>query len=90
MKDAISPGTRTEGMGMKRRCVEVRRELLNERAEEPGGDWQFQIVEHFRDCDVCPDQEEELRRIIRLIGEADILEMPAGFSERLRERIARI
>jgi hypothetical protein len=45
------------------------------------------IENHFLACDGCYAIYDGLRKVVRLIGGNDVIELPAGFSRRLYQRI---
>ena len=76
------------GMGMMTiTCQEVRRDLANYMEEDVSADLRSRIEQHFLSCDGCYAIYDSLRNIIRLVGTAEIIELPDGFSRRLYERI---
>ena len=75
---------------MKIRCSEVRRELANYMEDDIDVELRSRIERHFRECDGCNTLYDSIRKIIRLVGSTDIIELPAGFSRRLYERLSTI
>ena len=70
------------------RCSEVRRELANYMEDDIDVELRSRIERHFRECDGCNALYDSIRKIIRLVGSTEIIELPAGFRRRLYERLA--
>lgn len=70
-------------------CTEVIRELSRyiDNDIEPG--LGHKIQEHLACCRHCTAVYDGTRNVIRLIADGRAFELPAGFSLRLRERLAR-
>ena len=79
---------RNEVLPMQISCREVRRELANYMEDEVSQELKVRIEQHFLTCEGCFATYDSLRRIIRLIDRAEIIELPEGFSARLYHRIA--
>jgi predicted anti-sigma-YlaC factor YlaD len=75
---------------MKIRCSEVRRELANYVEDDVDAELRSRIQRHFRECDGCSALYDSIRKVIRLVGSTEIIELPAGFSRRLYERLSTI
>ncbi len=71
-------------------CHEVRRELANYMEDDVDVELRLRIQRHFRECDGCNALYDSIRKIVRLVGSTEIIELPAGFSQRLYERVSRI
>ena len=69
-------------------CREVRRELANYMEDDVSQELKVRIEQHFLTGEGCFATYDSLRRIIRLIDGAEIIELPEGFSARLFHRIA--
>ncbi len=69
-------------------CREVRRELANYMEDDVSCELKTRIEQHFLTCKRCFATYDSLRRVIRLINGAEIIELPEGFSARLYHRIA--
>ena len=68
-------------------CEEVRRELANYMEEDVSAQLRLRIEHHYVECDGCYAIYDDLRKIVRLIGSSDVIELPRGFSYRLYQRI---
>lgn len=68
-------------------CVEVWRELSNyiDGAVDP--ELRRRMEEHFKECEHCAAVLDGTRNVIRLVGDGQTFELPAGFSERLKKRL---
>lgn len=73
---------------MRISCREVRRELANYMEDDVSWELKTRIEQHFLTCEGCFGTYDSLRRVIRLINGAEIIELPEGFSARLYHRIA--
>lgn len=70
-------------------CREVIRELSTFIDLGVGADLRVQIEEHLANCSHCSAIYDGTRDIIRLVGDDRVFELPAGFSQRLRDRLAK-
>jgi anti-sigma factor (TIGR02949 family) len=68
-------------------CAEVRRELSNYFDDEVTPELREQIENHVRGCSGCKAIYDGVRNILTLVGTAQILELPPGFSARLYRRL---
>lgn len=68
-------------------CVEVWRALSNyiDGAVEPK--LRRRMEEHFKGCEHCAAVVDGTRNVIRLVGDGQAFELPAGFSDRLKKRL---
>ncbi len=67
-------------------CHEVRRELVNymERGLTP--ELRTRIDRHLEDCRHCTAIYDGVRNVVQLVGHAEAIELPKGFSQRLYQR----
>lgn len=70
-------------------CREVIRELSTFIDQNVGADLRVQIEGHLAKCKHCSAIYDGTRDVIRLVGDDRIFELPAGFSQRLRDRLAK-
>jgi len=77
-----------QGERMQISCSDVRRELANYMEDDVDAELRSRIERHFRECDGCNALYDSIRKVIRLVGSEEIIELPAGFSRRLYERLA--
>ena len=75
---------------MKISCSEVRRELANYMEDDVHAELRFRIERDFRECDGCNALYDSIRKIVRLVGSTEVIELPVGFSRRLYERLSTI
>lgn len=68
-------------------CDEVRRELANYMEADVTPELRRRIEAHFLFCDGCYAIYDGLRKVIRLIDDTDVIELPKGFSHRLYLRL---
>ncbi len=68
-------------------CREVRQELANYMEDDISEDLRLRIERHFQQCDGCSALYDGLRQIIYLVNESDLIELPAGLSRRLFQRL---
>ena len=68
-------------------CVEVWRELSNyiDGAVDP--DLRRRMEEHFKSCGHCTAVLDGMRNVVRLVGDDRVFDLPAGFSDRLKQRL---
>jgi hypothetical protein len=69
-------------------CLEVIRELSNYIDEHVAPQLRGQIVDHLSDCSHCTAVYDGLRNTIKLTGDGRAFELPAGFGQRLRAKLA--
>lgn len=68
-------------------CVEVWRELSNYIDGVVDAELRLRMEEHFKSCEHCTAVLDGMRNIVRLAGDNRVFDLPAGFSERLKERL---
>jgi len=68
-------------------CREVRKELANYMENDIDDELRTRIERHFRECDGCNALYDSIRKIVRLVGSTEIIELPVGFSRRLYSRL---
>jgi hypothetical protein len=68
-------------------CDEVRQELANYMEDDVPAELRRRIQNHFVTCGGCYAIYDGLCQIVRIIGSNDVIELPAGFSRRLYQRI---
>ena len=68
-------------------CVEVWRELSNYIDGAVDAELRLRMEEHFKSCEHCTAVLDGMRNIVRLAGDNRVFDLPAGFSERLKERL---
>ena len=74
---------------MEINCREVLRELSTFIDQGVGAELRAQIEEHLAKCRHCSAVYDGTRNVIRLVGDDRVFELPAGFSQRLRDRLAK-
>jgi len=75
---------------MKVSCSEVRLELVNYMEDDVDAELRSRIERHFRECDGCYALYDRIRKVVRLVGSTEVIELPVGFSRRLYERLSTI
>ena len=68
-------------------CSKLRRELCSYIEGELPLRLKVKISDHIDICDRCRALHNDLNTTMRLLGDESILQLPAGFSQRLRERV---
>ena len=68
-------------------CEEVWREISNYLDEEINPDMKAAIDEHLRACNRCTAVLNGARNVVRLYGDERMMELPAGFSDRLQQNL---
>jgi predicted anti-sigma-YlaC factor YlaD len=69
-------------------CADVRRELSNYIDDEITAELRARIEAHVANCNGCRAIFDGLRNVIWLVAGNEVIELPTGFSARLRERLA--
>jgi hypothetical protein len=69
-------------------CLEVIRELSNYVDKDVTSELRAQITAHLPTCAHCTAVYDGLRNTITLIGDNRSFELPVGFSQRLRAKLA--
>lgn len=69
-------------------CVEVWREISNYIDGEIDPVLHERIAEHLKGCVHCSAVVDGTRNVIRLVGDGKSFDLPLGFTERLRKRLA--
>ena len=67
-------------------CHEVRRELVNYMEEDITPELRARIDHHFGHCGHCTAVYDGARNVVQLLGRAEVIELPHGFSQRLYQR----
>ena len=68
-------------------CYQVLRELSDYLEADIPPQLRLQIEKHLLNCDHCRAVYDGLRNVVRLLGDEKAIELPEGFSRRLRERL---
>ena len=69
-------------------CLEVIRELSNYIDQDVPSQLREQILTHLPGCSHCTAIYDGLRNTLTLTGDGRAFDLPAGFSERLRAKLA--
>jgi predicted anti-sigma-YlaC factor YlaD len=69
-------------------CLEVIRELSHYVDKDVTSEFRVQIRAHLATCAHCTAVYDGLRNTITLIGDNRSFELPVGFSQRLRTKLA--
>ena len=70
-------------------CEEVWREISNYLEGEISAELRARMEEHFKDCKHCTAVLDGTRNVLHLVGDATAFEVPAGFSNRLYQKLDR-
>ena len=70
-------------------CLEVIQELSNYIDQDLTPELREQMLAHLPGCSHCTAVYNGLRNTIRLTGDGRAFDLPAGFSQRLRARLAK-
>jgi len=68
-------------------CAEVWREVSNYLDGEVGPGLRAAMEQHFQECKHCTAVVNGARNVIQLYGDERMLEVPLGFSQRLKRRL---
>src|SRR5579862_10018652 len=71
-------------------CEQVWREISNYIDEDVDTPRRTAMDEHFRTCKRCASVLAGTRNVVQLYGDERMLEVPAGFSQRLEKRLGRL
>jgi hypothetical protein len=74
-------------MVMEISCEEVWREVSNYLDKEISVALRARMTEHFKECKHCSAVLDGTRNVVKLVGDAKIFELPAGFSSRLYRKL---
>ena len=69
-------------------CLEVIRELSNYVDQDVQPELRAEIEAHLPTCAHCTAIYDGLRNTITLMGDGRSFELPSGFSQRLRDKLA--
>lgn len=73
---------------MQLTCAEVRNELSNYMENDVTPELRRRIEDHVLGCGGCRAVYDGLRNVIQLVRGNEVIELPEGFSRRLREKLA--
>ena len=68
-------------------CLEVWREISNYIDEDIDAELRARMEAHFKVCAHCKAVLDGTRNVVKLMGDGVEYQMPAGFSQRLYDRI---
>jgi len=68
-------------------CREVRRELSNYVDDEISRELRERIELHVDQCKDCRALLDGVNNVLRLVSTGEVLQLPAGFSQRLQHRL---
>lgn len=68
-------------------CGHVFREISNYIEGEVDPGLRARMEAHFKECAHCTAILDGTRNILRLVGDGEVFELPAGFSERLYRKL---
>ncbi|HET7207285.1 MAG TPA: zf-HC2 domain-containing protein [Terriglobales bacterium] len=69
-------------------CEHVWREISNYLEGDVDPELRARMEAHFRVCSHCTAVLDGTRNVIQLVADGQAFDLPRGFSERLRQRIA--
>ena len=69
-------------------CIEVWREISNYIDAEINPELRRRMEEHFKVCEHCSAILDGAKNVVRLVGDGRVFDLPDGFSDRLRKRLA--
>ena len=68
-------------------CLHVWREISNYIEGEIDQELRRRMEEHFKSCEHCTAVLDGTKNVVRLVGDGRTFNVPAGFSERLKDRL---
>lgn len=69
-------------------CLDVWRELSNYIDDAIDPELRRRMEEHFKGCEHCSAILDGTRNVIKLVGDGRVFDLPPGFSERMKRRLA--
>lgn len=69
-------------------CQDVLRELSSYLDGEVDASLRNEIEAHIKGCRRCSVLVDSTRKTLRIVADQHVIELPAGFSERLKARLA--
>lgn len=69
------------------RCEDVLRELSNYLDDDVDQDLRQELEAHLRGCKRCWVLVDSVRKTLRIVAETTIMDLPPGFTERLKSRL---
>ena len=69
-------------------CREVWKEITNYIEGDLTPEMRERVGRHLKECRHCKAVYDGSRNVVRLLGCTNLLELPAGFSQRLHRRLA--
>ena len=70
-------------------CIEVWREISNYIDRDVAPELRRRMEAHFQGCEHCSAILDGSRNVVRLVGDGKTFDLPAGFSDHLRQRLAK-
>jgi len=68
-------------------CLHVWREISNYIDGEIDQELRRRMEEHFKGCEHCTAVLDGTKNVVRLVGDGCTFDLPADFSERLKDRL---
>lgn len=68
-------------------CGHVFREISNYIEGEVDAELRARMEAHFKQCAHCTAILDGTRNVLRLVGDGEVFELPAGFSQRLYRKL---
>jgi len=68
-------------------CLDVWREISNFIDDAVSPELRLRIEEHLKVCEHCTAIYDGTRNVVKLVADGKTYELPAGFSDRLRQRL---
>ena len=68
-------------------CYQVRRELSDYLEGDVTPELRLRIERHLTGCTHCTAIYDGMRNVVQLLGNGRMIELPAGFSQRLYRRL---
>lgn len=70
-------------------CAQVLKELSNYIDEDIDPRLRTEIEDHLRGCRRCSVLLDSTRKILRIVGDERVFDVPVGYSERLHQFLAK-
>lgn len=69
-------------------CREVFREISNYLEQDVPAELRARLEAHFQECNHCRAILDGTGNVLRLVGDGQAFDLPPGFGQRLRQRVA--
>ena len=75
------------GMVLEISCIHVWQEISNYLEGDVSTELRARMEAHFKNCEHCTAVLDGARNVVKLVGDGKSFDLPAGFSERLKNKL---